>query len=230
MAYVPSLTCLLGWVFDGGRTVWTSGFSVMVHRDPLSAHDLERVVSILSKHLADELSGVMSVDFSSRSTPGVAFILELSPVLIESKVRTFMFTSMGTNSGVLAHHSHNDAGSGKFTYWIKTVERLSPTLTLFRHECSHPSVEHGLRQIHILWDSQSESSTSWWDAGKRERIEDPLKRGKVGEAAVKETAARIVATDVPLSLAEAHQISRSKPKSKSAHRKVFVDAKGVPPA
>ncbi|KAL8291731.1 hypothetical protein RQP46_001989 [Phenoliferia psychrophenolica] len=108
------------WVFDGGKTVWTAGFSVMINRDALTEMDLERV---------EQTWG----GFHPRREP--------RPDRIE--------------------------GAGKLTYWIKSVERLSPTLTLFRHECDHPSVQNGLRQIDILWDTQGE--TSWWDMSRRVR-------------------------------------------------------------
>ncbi|TNY18111.1 glycosyltransferase-like protein [Rhodotorula diobovata] len=48
----------------------------------------------------------------------------------------------------------------KLTYYLTSVERLSPEVTLLRHTCSHPSVRSGLREIDVLWDTRTEQP-SW---------------------------------------------------------------------
>ncbi|KAL8292977.1 hypothetical protein RQP46_000671 [Phenoliferia psychrophenolica] len=128
------------WVFDGGKTVWTSGFSVMIHRDALTADDLDRV---------------------EHSWTG--------------------FEPRRKSRGARAE------GEDKLTYWITAVERLTPTLTLFRHECRHPSVQNDLRRIDILWDAQGE--TSWWDIGSRgRRFKTPPKQQRMLDARPKSAA------------------------------------------
>ncbi|BGO89742.1 hypothetical protein NBRC10512_004396 [Rhodotorula toruloides] len=62
-------------------------------------------------------------------------------------------------------------GEEKLTYYLTSVERLSSDLTIFKHTCSHPSVQAGLREIDVMWDTRSESPTwqdRWlpgWNAG-----------------------------------------------------------------
>ncbi|KAK4699106.1 hypothetical protein P7C70_g7159, partial [Phenoliferia sp. Uapishka_3] len=56
------------FVFDQGRTVWTAGFSVQVHKDALSSEDLGRVVSLSLPHIPPPLIPKPL----HRSTPGRA--------------------------------------------------------------------------------------------------------------------------------------------------------------
>ncbi|KPV76019.1 glycosyltransferase family 31 protein [Rhodotorula graminis WP1] len=48
----------------------------------------------------------------------------------------------------------------KLTYYLSSVERLSPDVTLLRHTCAHPSVQAGLREIDVLWDVRKDEP-SW---------------------------------------------------------------------
>ncbi|GAA6001090.1 hypothetical protein JCM10207_007408 [Rhodosporidiobolus poonsookiae] len=51
-------------------------------------------------------------------------------------------------------------GEQKLTYYLSSVERLSPDVALLKHTCTSPLVESGLREIDILWDVRAESA-SW---------------------------------------------------------------------
>ncbi|KAM0753643.1 hypothetical protein T439DRAFT_310430 [Meredithblackwellia eburnea MCA 4105] len=107
------------WVFDEGRTVFTAGYSVMVHRDALSNDDLRRV-----EHTWP--------DFQPRK-PSRGPRLE---------------------------------GKEKFTYFLESIEQLSPSLILFHHKCNHPSLNDTVSRIDILWDTRQPKP--WWPFGREQ--------------------------------------------------------------
>lgn len=63
----------------------------------------------------------------------------------------------------------------RLTYYLTAVERLSPSLTMFHHECYHPVAQSDLSRIDILWDSNSD--TSWWDVSTRANKVKGLAKG-----------------------------------------------------
>ncbi|GAA5877539.1 hypothetical protein JCM8547_000183 [Rhodosporidiobolus lusitaniae] len=48
----------------------------------------------------------------------------------------------------------------KLTYYLTSVERLSPDVALLKHVCTSPIVQSSLREIEILWDVRAEQP-SW---------------------------------------------------------------------
>ncbi|GAA6026855.1 hypothetical protein JCM8097_005911 [Rhodosporidiobolus ruineniae] len=90
-----------------------------------------------------------------------------------------------------------EEGTEKLTYYLTSVDRLSPDVALLRHTCTHPSVRSSLRQIDILWDLRT-SRPSWSDrlrqrlwlseekekSGPRRRVQQVLEaqeRERIGE-------------------------------------------------
>ncbi|GAA6064008.1 hypothetical protein JCM10212_001403 [Sporobolomyces blumeae] len=61
-----------------------------------------------------------------------------------------------------------DEGSGKLTYYISSIDRISPELAIFHHTCSHPSLSNSsLKTFSILYDTrtpQSAHGSSWFDS------------------------------------------------------------------
>lgn len=82
-----------------------------------------------------------------------------------------------TWSGFAPHRPSRPAlveGAQKLTYFLASVEPLSPGRTLFRHHCPHAEMQGGLREIDIVWDvseemEESRSKEGWfsWFLGKK---------------------------------------------------------------
>ncbi|BGP14020.1 hypothetical protein JCM10213_005605 [Rhodosporidiobolus nylandii] len=53
-----------------------------------------------------------------------------------------------------------EEGKEKLTYYLTSVERLSPDVALLRHTCTSPAVSSGLREIDLLWDVRADQP-SW---------------------------------------------------------------------
>ncbi|GAA5890290.1 hypothetical protein JCM6882_008785 [Rhodosporidiobolus microsporus] len=79
-----------------------------------------------------------------------------------------------------------EEGEEKLTYYLTSVEPLSPTVTLLRHTCTHPTVQAGLRSIDVLYDTRAEGEPkSWLDRvlGRPLGEAKPSARGVVKRAA-----------------------------------------------
>jgi len=96
--------------------------------------------------------------------------LSLTLLLLPSQEHTW--------SGFAPHRPSRPAlleGTQKLTYYLTSVEPLSPSLTLFRHTCPHAEVQGGLREIDIVWDVSEEveekGEEGWfgWFLGKGHR-------------------------------------------------------------
>jgi hypothetical protein len=131
------------WVFDGGYVAWSVGYSVTVHRRALTETVLSKIVRLFSRLcIAPSKQTLTSRSTSQEYTWSTEYepLRPFRPALAE--------------------------GHDKLTYYLHSITRLSPTLATFHHRCTHASVQDGLREIDIVWDSSEEppksSMAEWW--------------------------------------------------------------------
>lgn len=147
------------WIFDGGQVAWSVGYSVTVYKEALSERMLGEVVSRPFFFFPFSFSSARFVRMEDTlaSTPAA----QLQPyshfeplsnsVLLPSQEHTW--------NGFAPHRPSRPAlleGTQKLTYFLTSVEPLSPGRTLFRHSCPHAEMQGGLREIDIVWDVSEE--------------------------------------------------------------------------
>lgn len=145
------------WIFDGGRVAWSVGYSVTVYKEAMTERMLGEVVSWpLSLRLSPPLLARVEQDaFASYSS----IRLTLIPISNFSLTLSLLASQEHTWSGFAPHRPSRPAlleGTQKLTYFLTSVEALSPGRTLFRHTCPHAEVRGGLREIDIVWDVSEE--------------------------------------------------------------------------